>query len=208
MMQRYIVFLNERAVFIHQDINKLPENDNEMYCSYTDKTALAAAYKRFYKEEHCIQLNIVTKDFFADACNAFNSLFTRIEAAGGIVRSPDNEYLFIKRLEKWDLPKGKLHKNETAQKGAIREVTEETGLTDLSITKKLQSTFHIYSDRKGKEVLKETFWFEMTCERNQILIPQTEEDITEVRWFSADELHIPLLNTYASLKNLLEHYLK
>ncbi len=207
-MQRYIVFLNERAVIVHQDINMLPENDNEMDIRYTDKTALAEAYKRFYKEEHCIQLNIEAKDFFADACKAFNNMFTRIEAAGGIVRNPNNEYLFIKRLGKWDLPKGKLHKKEAAQKGAIREVTEETGLTDLSITKKLPSTFHIYTDRKGKEVLKETFWFEMTCERNQILIPQTEEDITEVRWFSADELHIPLHDTYASLKNLLENYLK
>jgi len=186
----------------------MPENGNEMYIRYTDKTALAEAYKRFYSEEHFIYLNIEATDFFTVACNAFNSMFTRIEAAGGIVRSPENEYLFIKRLGKWDLPKGKLHKKETAHTGAIREVTEETSLTDLSITKKLPSTFHIYSDRKGKEVLKETFWFEMTCERNQILIPQTEEYITEVRWFSADELHIPLHNTYASLKNLLEHYLK
>ena len=179
-----------------------------MYIRYTDKTALAKAYKLFYSDEHCIQFNIEAKDFFADACKAFNSMFTRIEAAGGIVRSLDNEFLFIKRLGKWDLPKGKLNKKETAQKGAIREVTEETGLADLSITKALTSTYHIYTDRKGREVLKETFWFEMTCERNQILIPQTEEDITEVRWFSADELYIPLLNTYASLKNLLEHYLK
>ena len=200
--------MNERTVIIHQDINMPPENDNEMYISYTDKTALAEAYKRFYKEEKCIQLNIKTTDLFADACNAFNSIFTRIEAAGGIVRSPNNDYLFIKRLGKWDLPKGKLHKKESAQTGAIREVTEETGLTHLSITKKLQSTFHIYTDRKGKEILKETSWYEMTCPRNQMLIPQTEEDITEVRWFSADELNMPLQNTYASLKNLLEHYLK
>jgi len=179
-----------------------------MYIRYTDKTALAKAYKLFYSDEYCIQFNIEAKDFFADACKAFNNMFTRIEAAGGIVRSLENEYLFIRRLGKWDLPKGKLHKKETANTGAIREVTEETGLTGLSITEKLPSTFHIYTDRKGKEVLKETFWFEMTCERNQILIPQTEEDITEVRWFTADELHIPLHNTYASLKNLLEQYQK
>jgi len=179
-----------------------------MYIRFTDKTALAEAYKRFYSEEHCIQLNIEAKDFFTDACKSFNSLFTRIEAAGGIVRNPNNDCLFIKRLGRWDLPKGKLHKKESAEKGAIREVMEETGITDLRITKKLPSTFHIYTDRKGKEVLKETFWFEMTCERNQILIPQTEEDITEVRWFSADELFIPLHDTYASLKNLLEHYLQ
>jgi hypothetical protein len=53
----------------------------------------------FTSDEHCIQFNIEAKDFFADACKAFNSMFTRIEAAGGIVREAwITNYLFIKRL--------------------------------------------------------------------------------------------------------------
>jgi ADP-ribose pyrophosphatase YjhB (NUDIX family) len=135
-------------------------------------------------------------------------MFTRIEAAGGIVRNPQEEYLFIKRLGVWDLPKGKLHKKEALQDGALREVTEETGLTNLTIAKQLPSTFHIYTDRKGREILKETYWFEMMCNKDQKLVPQLEEDITEVKWFSAGELNIPLHNTYASLRLLLESYLK
>jgi ADP-ribose pyrophosphatase YjhB (NUDIX family) len=135
-------------------------------------------------------------------------MFIRIEAAGGIVRNQQEEYLFIKRMGIWDLPKGKLHKKEPVQVGALREVTEETGLTNLNISKQLPSTYHIYMNRKGREILKETYWFEMMCNKDQQLVPQLEEDITEVRWFQAIELNIPLHNTYASLRQLLESYLK
>ena len=135
-------------------------------------------------------------------------MFSRIEAAGGIVRNRKKEYLFIKRLGVWDLPKGKLHKREPVQDGALREVTEETGLTNLAIAKQLPSTYHIYTDRKGREILKETYWFEMMSYEDQLLVPQLEEDITEVKWFTAGVLDIPLQNTYASLRQLLESYLK
>jgi ADP-ribose pyrophosphatase YjhB (NUDIX family) len=134
-------------------------------------------------------------------------MFTRVEAAGGIVRNAEEKYLFINRLGIWDLPKGKLHKKETVQEGALREVTEETGITSLTITRQLPSTFHIYTDRKGNEVLKETYWFEMWCNEDQKLIPQLEEEITEVKWFATDELNIPVQKTYASLRHLLSGYL-
>ena len=135
-------------------------------------------------------------------------MFTHIEAAGGIVRNQKEEYLFIKRLGVWDLPKGKLHKKEPFQEGALREVTEETGLTNLTITKQLPSTYHIYTDRKGREILKETYWFEMISMEDQKLVPQLEEDITEVKWIGTGDLDIPLQNTYASLRRLLVSYLK
>jgi hypothetical protein len=48
----------------------------------------------------------------------------------------------------------------------------------------------------------------MMCNKDQKLVPQLEEDITEVKWFSAGELNIPLHNTYASLRLLLESYLQ
>jgi ADP-ribose pyrophosphatase YjhB (NUDIX family) len=208
MMQRYIVFLNDRAVTICQDIKIPAKGSNEMILDFTDKSSLSEAYKRFYRDAECLNLTIKTAGNFAEACEAFNSMFNRIEAAGGIVRNQKQEYLFIKRLGVWDLPKGKLHKKEPVHEGALREVTEETGLTGLSVIKQLPSTFHIYTDRKGNEVLKETFWFEMSCRNDQQLVPQTEEDITEARWFSAEYLNIPLQNTYASLRYLLSGYLE
>ena len=205
MTQRYIVFLNDRAVTICQDI-KFASVSKNIILNFTDKSSLIKAYKNFYDNSEYMNLIIKTGENFEEVCLAFNSMFRRIEAAGGIVRNPKQEYLFIKRLGKWDLPKGKLHKAEPKQDGALREVMEETGLNSLSVTKRLSSTFHIYTDRKGREILKETYWFEMMCKEDQNLIPQLEEDITEVRWFSPADLDIPVQNTYASLRYLLENY--
>jgi ADP-ribose pyrophosphatase YjhB (NUDIX family) len=186
---------------------KIPENvSQQMTIDFTDKSALVKAYKRFYLDSDCVNLIIKTEENFLAACAAFNSMFTRIEAAGGIVRNNKKEYLFIKRLGIWDLPKGKLHENESIMDGALREVTEETALTGLTITKQLPSTFHIYTSRKGEEILKETYWFEMMSHQPQQPVPQLEEDITEVRWFHELELDIPIENTYASLRQLLNSY--
>src|SRR5438552_3388516 len=52
-----------------------------------------------------------------------------IEAAGGIVKNTDGAYLFIYRLDKWDLPKGKIEKGEKTKEAAVREVEEECGIT-------------------------------------------------------------------------------
>jgi 8-oxo-dGTP pyrophosphatase MutT (NUDIX family) len=207
MMQRYTVFLNDKKVIIHQDINNSTVKRGEMKIVYNDIESLSEAYKVFSQDPDCLILNVNTSGNFTLACENFDSLFTRIEAAGGIVRNQSGDMLFIKRSGIWDLPKGKLHKKEHIQNGALREVSEETGLTKLKIQKQLPSTFHIYTDRKGVEILKETFWFEMMSNKEQILVPQLDEDITEVRWFSANELKIPIQNTYASLRHLLDEYI-
>ena len=205
MTQRYIVFLKDRAVTICQNI-KFESISKNIMLDFTDKSSLIKAYKHFYDDSELVNLIIKTGENFDEACAAFNSMFKHIEAAGGIVRNPKQEYLFIKRMGTWDLPKGKLHKAEPINEGALREVSEETGLTGLTIMKQLPSTFHIYTDRKGNEILKETYWFEMMCKEDQNLLPQFEEDITEAKWFSTADIDIPVQNTYASLRHLLESY--
>jgi 8-oxo-dGTP pyrophosphatase MutT (NUDIX family) len=111
--------------------------------------------------------------------------------------------LFIFRLGKWDLPKGKLAEKETPGEAALREVKEETGLLELRITGSLSSTFHIYT-RKGKQILKQTWWFEMEAKSAQSLIPQMEEEISEVRWVGREDLKTVLSNTYESIRELLK----
>ena len=56
----------------------------------------------------------------------FKSLFKYIKAAGGVIYNDVGEILFIERLERWDLPKGKVDKGESNKEAAIREVEEET----------------------------------------------------------------------------------
>lgn len=203
-MQRYTVFLNERAVTILQDINNHPKAESEMVVVFDQKSNLREIYKRFISDSDCSELKIFAGHKFDEACLSFNSLFRRVEAAGGIVKNEKNETLFIKRFGRWDLPKGKLHKNETIAECALREVNEETGITGLSIGRQLASTHHIFTDRHGRECIKETYWFAMLCKLPQQLTPQLEEDITEVRWFNSHEVADAVSNTYASLKPLMK----
>ena len=48
--------------------------------------------------------------------------------AGGLVFNKKAQILLIFRKWSWDLPKGKVEKNETLASAAIRETAEETGL--------------------------------------------------------------------------------
>ncbi len=139
----------------------------------------------------------------------FRRSLINIDAAGGIVKR-DGELLFIFRNETWDLPKGKIDKGETAEAAALREVEEECGISDLRIVKKLPSTFHVYRSthptNHGKWIFKQTFWFEMEYSGSEDGVPQTEEGITETRWYKSIELDEVLANTYENLKQLIELY--
>ncbi len=137
----------------------------------------------------------------------FKRQFVEIPAAGGLVQRSDRSLLFIKRLGLWDLPKGKIDKGETPEIAAIREVEEECGAKGLKIIRQLNSTFHIYRSPFLKFpdnlVLKETKWFLMSCDNDQALVPQSEENIEEVRWIALNELDTVMENTYLSLREFL-----
>lgn len=133
----------------------------------------------------------------------FSSQFRVIEAAGGLVKNKKEQWLFIFRNEKWDLPKGKIEKGEAIKEAAIREVEEECGIGGLKIRKELESTYHTYSINK-KNILKRTYWFEMESDYTGKLIPQTEEGITDVRWIGISDIKPVLENTFDSIKEVLK----
>lgn len=133
----------------------------------------------------------------------FQSEFKLISAAGGWVENKDGQLLVIKRLGKWDLPKGKMEAEESKEESAIREVEEECGVSDLKIIKPLQDTYHTYR-LKGSVVLKTTHWFKMSTNFNGALVPQLEEDIEQVRWMSREEYPELLANTYANISRLVQ----
>lgn len=135
----------------------------------------------------------------------FFNQFEEIEAAGGVVLNDQKQVLFIYRLNKWDLPKGKVEKGENFEQAALREVQEETGVTKLELKNKIGCTYHTYS-AFGKHFLKTTHWFHMHCPGNQTLFPQQEEDITEIKWVDIHSLAEPLENTYASIRAIMEKF--
>lgn len=132
--------------------------------------------------------------------------FKRIDAAGGVVKNKENKLLFIFRLGKWDLPKGKVDKGETIEQAALREVEEECGISKLKITGKLLTTYHTYT-LKGKNILKASHWYSMTTSDNTQLKPQTEENITDARWVSTYEIPALLKDAYPSIAEVINKYM-
>lgn len=115
----------------------------------------------------------------------FNSLYKRMDAAGGIVINKDNDILLMLRRNIWDLPKGKIEKNEDIESAAKREVEEETGVIVEEIIAPLCVTYHTYKI-KEKRILKKTYWFAMKYKQGE-LMPQVEEDIQEIVWLKPEE---------------------
>ena len=53
-------------------------------------------------------------------------------------------------------------------------------------------------------MLKESHWFKMTSSSAQTLIPQTEEDISEIKWVAEEDIEEYLKNSYATIESLFK----
>jgi 8-oxo-dGTP pyrophosphatase MutT (NUDIX family) len=134
---------------------------------------------------------------------AFFRKFEVLQAAGGLVKNDRGDILFQYRLNKWDLPKGKLEAGESLEVCAVREVEEETGLKEVELGEPLLVTYHTYDD-SGKHMLKETHWFTMRVSGDQKLEPQLEEHITDLRWVSPASIEEVCSNTYQNILLVLK----
>ncbi len=136
--------------------------------------------------------------------NQFSQLFECVTAAGGIVENNSN-ILIIKRNNHWDLPKGHIENNESIEEGAIREVCEECGLSEIELHEKIGISYHIYPwDNHFR--LKTTHWYRMTSKTPNELHPQTEEGISEVCWIPLATLDSYLVNSYGNIRDIIRQF--
>lgn len=156
-------------------------------------------------EEEKFTKGIIVHTNFEVLQSNFFGQFTPIEAAGGIVENYTKEILFIYRLGKWDLPKGKVEADENIAAAALREVEEETGLTNMELKNKIGETYHTYK-AYDNYFIKTTHWFYITCLGNQILQPQLEEDIEEAIWVKKEGIGKLMGNTYPSIGDILDKF--
>jgi 8-oxo-dGTP pyrophosphatase MutT (NUDIX family) len=132
----------------------------------------------------------------------FRIYFTEVGAAGGLVKHTSGKYLFIEKKGKLDLPKGHIESGEEPETCALREVSEECGISGHSIVRAIPPTYHTYS-WEGISYLKKTNWFLMEYDGEMITEPQIEEGITKVDWLFPDELNKIKGNAWLSLMDLI-----
>lgn len=206
-MQKYKVFLNEKRIRFSSPAKITFAKKALVSSAFTREEEVLAFLDRLQQSEYTEA--VIEHADPEKAFQFFRLALLNIEAAGGIVKRNDR-ILFILRNGKWDLPKGKIDKGESAAEAALREVEEECGITGHSIVEVLPATFHIYQspyrETKGKWVFKPTYWFEMAYEGESEGRPEANEGITEVRWFHPAELDEVLGNTYENLKELIQQY--
>ena len=202
----YKVFINQRVVILTGHIDPNVINADNLWIKCETCSQINEELSEFLSNPAAPQLYLYNPDGVEKLFRHFISLFSFIEAAGGLVTDPIGRILFIHRLGWWDLPKGKTEHGETAPQAALREVTEETGLQQLAIVRTLPSTYHVFQ-RKGTRYLKRTHWFQMQSANDGPLLPQAEEDITDARWFSPREIALPLAHTYPAIAGLVEEYI-
>jgi 8-oxo-dGTP pyrophosphatase MutT (NUDIX family) len=129
--------------------------------------------------------------------------FTLVQAAGGLVKNDKNKILMILRRGKWDLPKGKSDEGEKIEDCALREVEEETGLRNVRLVSPLTVTYHTYHEGT-KYILKESHWFTMTITGEQKLIPQVEEDISDIQWIGQADINSYLQKTFPLISDVMK----
>lgn len=198
----YQIYINNRVISLSDNLKKYSVQKYRLFYKYNDASGLSETVISFINSEKTPSLFVYHTNM-QELWTEFRKIFRVIEAAGGLVWNKAGRFLVIKRFGIWDLPKGKKNKEESTELCALREVSEECGIREPELKNLLGITYHIYF-LESKLVLKETSWFKMFYYGPDRLTPQTEEDITEARWFNPDEVSIITKNTYPSIIVILE----
>lgn len=196
----YKVFVNEKKLLLSKQSENL-----EKTLRYENVTSLEIALD-LLENTSVKELNVFGENL-DEIWAEFQKLFRIIEAAGGIVSNPEQDILFIRRLGKWDLPKGKMEKGESREESAVREIEEETGLKDVELKNFINTTYHIYVERNGEKILKCTHWFDMNFKGEDTSKPQIEEGITEVAWKNVSQIESEVFpNTFRNIELIIKEF--
>ena len=197
----YRLFCNNRTLvcrnFFEQSLDA--DINDTIYSSQLFENTFDRVKKWLDEGEENLEINDVDNDILAAV---IKKIFRFAPAAGGLVLI-NNAIAAIERNGIPDLPKGHIEKNESPDVAALREVREETALSNLSIIKQLPSTFHCYL-LNNQWTLKKTSWFLMKSDDEFQPKPQEEEGITKVYLLNKDNVNDFFEKTYSSIRLSLE----
>jgi 8-oxo-dGTP pyrophosphatase MutT (NUDIX family) len=204
MERKYKFFIKEVCVIFSQKPSSQRENQG-LKLSEKDAGLLKAWLAKFSELLLDQQQEVEVEHLELFVGELFKEMRV-ITAGGGFVLNKSGELLMIHRRGFWDLPKGKIEKGEEIEECAVREVEEECGVSDLKIDSKPFHTYHLYRERNGDAVIKDSVWFLMRTKYADALVPQTEEDIEEAIW---QQLPVPApirLAAYSSINQVIDHF--
>ena len=197
----YKIFVNDNPFILARPDEQLPQWPQLAVVNETDGNSALDGLKQLESLQSKGMVYLCSHP--DEVMQSLQKEFILIKAAGGVVFNQHQEVLLIKRLGKWDLPKGKIDTDESTEQAALREVEEECGIGELSIQSFLTFSYHTYKQH-GYRFLKETSWYRMKSTYSGSLIPQLEENITEVKWVPFSSLDIDTLDSYLSIKDVLQ----
>lgn len=193
----YRLFCNNRTLTANNFCEDLLSLDNKCVKNFDD---LVSKISRWLDDEYAGNLDLGDANGEKLAC-AIKEIFRQAPAAGGVVVI-DNQFVAIERNGIPDLPKGHIEKDESPEVAALREVEEETGITDLEIIRELPATWHCYL-LNNQRIIKKTSWYLMRTKSGMKNIPQTEEGISKVYLVDKEEVKEFEEKTFESLKTLV-----
>jgi 8-oxo-dGTP pyrophosphatase MutT (NUDIX family) len=184
--QKYKIYINHTLVTLKatEDLTIYDARpDGSIIVKYSGKPVHLLKYISLLEKPNEIRYLTFHYENYKKLKNDFKAHFSEIEAAGGLVVNELNEFLFIYRRGSWDLPKGKIDKGETKKEATMREISEETGVKNMKVIRKIMVTRHTYRGNVGRRFIKKTHWFLLSTTK-QTLIPQVTEDIEKAVWMS------------------------
>lgn len=114
-----------------------------------------------------------------------------VRSAGGVVvrdiEGVPHVLVIRDPYKKWGLPKGHTEEGETLQQTAVREVAEETGLTEVELGPELITIDWIFRSN-GERIHKFATFFLMFSAKGEP-VPEESEGITATKWVRLDAAH-------------------
>ncbi len=200
MMTVIKVFINESELILAE--TKSSETINaDLTVRYNGKVKSLHRYIDYLEKTPKNTSLLIYFDDFEKLWADYQVIYIIVEAAGGVVQNDAGETLMIFRRGFWDLPKGKIDAGETPEIAAVREVQEETGLKKVTLKKFLRLTYHTYTFNE-KRILKPTHWYLMSSNDTEF-VPQTLEDILEVKWLKIYKISGINFRIYGSIVEVL-----
>ncbi len=195
----YKVHFENRFILISPEPDRLQKYG--LFHKFYDTNELYKVISDFQSDNKIHAINIYGPDI-KHIWKIFRIYFTEVGAAGGLVRHTSGKYLFIEKKGKLDLPKGHIEPGEEPETCALREVSEECGITGHRLVKPLFPSYHTYT-WEGISYLKKTNWFLMSYDGPMITEPQFKEGITLIEWLLPEEISRIKSTAWLSLMDLI-----